>query len=155
MPGVFINLTDKDIFKSGGRAQHLVRIPKVDEIVSSTSGGNQGAALYNNVSMQLGETMQFFLTFDDVIKFIHFGKALGSVTVEGTIFCDCQNNLPKLKQLAKAITALRGKEQTILLGEGGIISMTAVMTSVQLSIVGDPSTMANFVFNFAVVDHLL
>lgn len=152
MPGVFINLSDKDVFKNGGKAQHLVKIPEVDKIVEAGSGG---AALYNNVSMQLGETMQFFLTFDDVIKFIHFGKALGSVTVEGTIFCDCKNDLPRLKKLAKAITALRGKEKKILLGEGGVITMTAVMTSVQLNIVGDPSTMANFVFNFAVVDHLL
>jgi hypothetical protein len=154
MPGVFIRLSDNDLFKSGGSAQHLVKIPEVDKIVSATSGGNEGAAIYNSVSMQLNETMQFFLTFDDVIKFIHFGKALGSLTVEGTIFCDCKSDLPKLKKMADAITKLRGKEQRIVLG-GGAITMTAVMTSVGLSIVGDPDTIGNFVFNFAVVDHLL
>jgi hypothetical protein len=153
MPGVYMKLSKTDVFKNGGNAQHLIKIPEVDKIVEGTSG--LGAALYNNVSMQIGETLQYFLTFDDVIKFIHFGKALGSLTVEGTMFCDCDNDLPRVKKMSAAITELRGKEQTVHIGKGGIITLTAIMSSVQLSIIGDPATMGNFVFNFAVIDHNL
>lgn len=157
MAGVYYNMKNTDVFKSGGNADHLVKIDKVDEIVKSDrsqAGADQtkGAAVYNSVTMQLGETLQFFLTFDDVIKYIHFGKALGSVTVEGTIFSDCNSDLPRIDKLKEAFTALRGKQMKVNIGS---IVLTCVMSTMQFTVLAEPDTMGDFTFNFAVIDHQL
>jgi hypothetical protein len=157
MAGVYIKMQNDDMFKSGGNADHLVKIEKVDEIVKSNrsqanADATQGAAVYNSVTMQLGETLQFFLTFDDVIKYIHFGKALGSVTVEGTIFPNCQLDLPRIDKLKTAFTELRGKQMKVNIGS---IVLTCVMTTMQFTVVPEPNTMGDFTFNFAVIDHQL
>jgi hypothetical protein len=141
-------MQDKDLFKSGvGGASSLVHIPSVEDIV-----GSAGLAMYDSVSVQLNETIQYFLTFDDVVKYIHFGKGLGSVQVEGTMFSDCKGTLPGLSKFQKAIGALRGKAVDLVIGT---ISMTAVMASVNMQLVGDPDTTAKFVFSFTVVNHQL
>ena len=147
MAASFVTLSQQDLFASGGNATSLIKIPKVDDVV-----GKKGLAIYNTVTVQLNETIQYFLTFDDVIKFIHFGKGLGSIAVEGVLYSDCDGNLPGMTKLKGAISALRGKEQEITVGP---LTVTAVMTSVQLSITSEPDTMAPFVFNFSVVNHHL
>lgn len=153
MSGVYINLLDTDLFKTGGNADHLIKIEEVDNIVKEErADGVTAAAVYNAISTQLNETIQFFLTFDDVIKYIHFGKALGSLQVEGTIFCDCTSDLPRLDKLKKAFTELRGKQIEVNIKN---IVLNCVMTSMQFIVVPDPNTMANFTFNFAIIDHQL
>ena len=148
MPATFFVLGKNDIFKQGsGAGQALITIPEVDRIIQQS-----GLAIYNNVSLQLGETIQYFLTFDDVIKFIHFGKGLGTLAVDGLMFVDCSGNLPGLGKYKAAISALRGKEQKINIG--GIV-VTAVMTSTQITIMSEPDTMAQFAFTFSVVNHNL
>jgi hypothetical protein len=147
MSATFVTLTQEDLFKSGGSATSLISIPQVDSIV-----GKSGLAIYNTVTMQLNETIQYFLTFDDVIKFIHFGKGLGSIAAEGILYSDCDGNLPGMGKLKGAISGLRGKEQEVTIGP---ITVTAIMTSVQLSITSEPDTMAPFVFNFSIVNHHL
>jgi len=148
MPAAFFTLGSNDLFQqSSGYGQSLISIPEVDNII-----GSNGLAIYNNVGLQLSETIQYFLTFDDVIKFIHFGKGVGTLTAEGTLFSDCYGNIPGISKFRSAISALRGKEQKIDIG--GIV-VTAVMTASQVNIVGDPDTMAQFSFNFSVVNHSL
>jgi len=147
MAATFIALSKDDVFKSGGTADHLVKIPEVDNIV-----GTSGLALYTEVSMQISETIQYFLTFDDVIKFIHFGKGLGTIAVQGIMFSDCSGDLPGLPKFSAAISALRGKEQDITIGD---IGLTAIMTSAQVNLTGEPDTMGQFVFNFSIVNHQL
>ena len=148
MPAAFFSLTRNDVFKQGvGGAQSLISVPNVDDIVQQ-----EGLAIYNSVSLQLGETIQYFLTFDDVIKFIHFGKGVGTLTVEGLILMGCNGQMPGLKKIKSAISALRGKPQKI--DVGGIVA-AAVMTSVQINLTSEPDTMAQFVFTFSVVNHLL
>jgi hypothetical protein len=114
--------------------------------------GNAGLAIYDTVSYQLNETIQYFLTFDDVVKFIHFGKGVGSLVANGLMFSDCDGEIIGLKKFEKAITDLRGKEQKITIGSA---EFTAIMTSVQITITSDPDTMAHFTFNFSIVDHSL
>ena len=147
MPAAFISSTNGDLFKSGGSGSHLVSIPHIDEIV-----GPGGLALYDNVSIQIGETIQYFLTFDDVIKYIHFGKGVGAVTVEGTMYSDCSGDVPGAYGFAAAIGAIRGKAQYLSVGAA---TVTAILTNSQLTITSQPDTMAHFIFNFAVVDHAL
>ena len=147
MPATFFRLSQDDIFKSGGSADHLVVIPQVDNII-----GPGGLAVYDNVSVQLGETIQYFLTFDDIIKFIHFGKGVGAVTVEGTMYSDCDGVVPGVSGFSAAIAAIRGKPQYLTVGS---VVVTAILTNAQLTVTSQPDTMAHFVFNFAVVDHQL
>jgi len=147
MPATFFSLSSEDIFKSGGSASHLVNIPFVDDIV-----GVGGLAVYDNVSVQLGETIQYFLTFDDIIKFIHFGKVVGAVTVEGTMYSDCSGMVPGIYGFAAAIAATRGKPQYLTIGT---VTVTAILTNSQMTITSQPDTMGHFIFNYAVVDHAL
>lgn len=146
MSATFLTLGSRDLFKqNSGNGQSLISIPEVDKIV-----GQSGLALYNHVGLQIGETIQYFLTFDDVIKFIHFGKGVGAVTVEGTLYSDCSGNIPGISKFKSAITELRG--EAIKIGMGGII-VTAVMTTAQINVTGDPDTMALFSFAFSIVNH--
>ena len=147
MPATFIALSRTDIFKSGGAGQNILTVPMVDNLI-----GPDGLAIYNSVSVQVGETLQYFLTFDDVIKFIHFGKGLGNVTAEGIMYCDCNGNIPGAQRFAQVVSGLRGKTQSISVGS---VVVTATMTTSQLTMSSDPDTMAHFVFNFAVVNHLM
>jgi hypothetical protein len=147
MPAAYLTLEKNDLFKSGGSAQHLVRIPAVDDIV-----GKRGLALYNSVGVVLNETLQYFLTFDDVIKFTHFGKGLGQISVEGTLYSDCDGDIPGLKRFTKAFSQLRGKEKEI---EIGGTAFTVVVSNAQTTIVNEPDTMAHFLFNFSIVNHQL
>jgi hypothetical protein len=146
MPAAFFSLGANDVFKQNiGNGQALVTIPEVDKIVE-----RDGLAIYNNVSLQLSETIQYFLSFDDVIKFIHFGKGVGALVVDGTLFGDCYGNIPGLNKFRAAVTELRGEEQIVTIG--GMV-VTAIMTQAQVSLVGDPDTMAQFNFTFSIVDH--
>ena len=147
MAAAFVNLEKDDVFKSGGSADHLVKIPQVDNIV-----GQSGLAIYTEVSVQIGETIQYFLTFDDVIKFIHFGKGLGTVNVAGIMFSKCDGDIPGLNKFSGAVSGLRGKEQTISIGS---MTLTVILNSAQISVISEPDTMAQFVFNFSIVNHTM
>ena len=81
MAAIFMNLSKSDFFHSGGSANPIF-IPRVEDLVSD----HGFLALYTQVSVQLPETIQYFLTFDDVIKVIHFGKGVGSIVAEGIMY---------------------------------------------------------------------
>lgn len=146
MPAIFHKLTHSDLYKSGGNGSEI-EIPSVDDIIEPDA-----IAMYDSVSTQLGETCQFFLAFDDVIKFIHFGKALGNIQVEGTMYCDCKYSIPAFRKYKDAFTALRGKP--IDISVYGIV-MKAVMVNSSVTVIGDPDMIAKFSFQFAVVNHQL
>jgi hypothetical protein len=146
MGAVFVALKGGDVFKSTA-GSHLIKVPKIDNIL-----GKSGLAIYTQVGVQLAETLQYFLTFDDVIKFIHFGKGLGNITAEGILFSDCAGDIPGLPQFFQAFSALRGKKETITVGD---TAFTVVISSASITAVGEPDTMAYFQAVFSVVDHQL
>jgi hypothetical protein len=145
MPAAFVTLTRSDIFRSGGAVSHLISIPKIDSII-----GQEGLGIYNSASVQLAETLQYFLTFDDVIKFIHFGRGLGSINIDGTLFCNDTGTIPGAAKFIQAITALRGQPQDFSFGP---LVLTGILTNIQYTIVSEPDTMVHFVVNFAIVNH--
>lgn len=148
MPASLISSAGGDIFNSGGGGgSAMISIPGVDGIVS---GG--GLAVYDSVSMQINDTIQYFLTFDDAIKFIFFGKGVGTVTAEGTMYCTCEGAIPALGKWASAVGTCRGKPTTATIGGAGA---TIVLTSAQVNVMSEPDTMAKFIFTFAVIDHQL
>jgi hypothetical protein len=143
--GAFFSTVGKDVFKSVPGVSHLIKIPRIDDIL-----GQSGMAIYTQVSVQLGETLQYFLTFDDVIKFIHFGKGLGSITAEGILFSKRDGDLPGLPKYFQAFGSLRGKKETITIGSE---AFTVVITNANVSLTGEPDTMAYFQAVFSIVDH--
>jgi hypothetical protein len=147
MAASFLALSRTDMFYSGGAATYLLGIPAVDALLS-----NVGLALYDSVTLQIGETIQYFLTFDDVIKYIHFGKGVGTITVEGTMFSDCDGYLPGFAIFNNGVSALRGKTQVVSLGGR---AFTVIMTNAAINVVGEPLTSAKFTFTFSIVNHSL
>jgi hypothetical protein len=145
MPAKFINLVTTDLFQSGGKAPPNLSIPAVDSIVQPNV-----IAMYDSIGVQFGETCQFFLAFDDVIKFIHFGKALGSVQVEGTMYANCDYELPAFSKYKEAFSKLRGLPIDIQVYD---VTMKAVMVTSAITVIGDPDTLAKFSFQFSVVNH--
>jgi hypothetical protein len=146
MPATFFKLSKTDLYKTGGNGSEIT-IPSVDDIIKPDA-----IAMYDSVGSNLGETCQFFLAFDDVIKFIHFGKSLGNIQVEGTMYCDCDYTLPAFRKYKEAFSQLRGIPIDISIY--GIV-MKAVMVNSSVTVIGDPDTLAKFSFQFAVVDHQL
>jgi len=148
MAAVLVNVGGNDIFKrEAGDASHLIKIPKVDDVI-----GQAGLAIYTDVTLQLGETIQYFLTFDDVIKFIHFGKGVGNVVANGILFSDCKSNIVGLPKILGAIRGLRGEETQVLIGSE---TFTSILSSASINITGEPDTMANFQVVFSIVNHNL
>jgi len=147
MGAVFVNLKGGDVFKNVPGVSHLIKVPKIDDIL-----GESGLAMYTQVTVQLGETLQYFLTFDDVIKFIHFGKGLGNITAEGILFSKCSGDIPGLPKFFQAFGGLRGKKETITVGG---TAFTVVISSASVSTIGEPDTMAHFQAVFSIVDHQL
>jgi hypothetical protein len=148
MAASFYTASGNDLFlNQAGGATSLISIPAMDGIIGET-----GLAVYNEVSVQLGETLQYFLTFDDVIKFIHFGKGLGNILVNGSLFSDCSDNMPGLQPYFGAFSEMRGEVTTITIGGR---AFTVVVSNANLTIVSEPTTMAQFQFAFSVVNHNL
>jgi hypothetical protein len=148
MAATFYTSEGGDLFKGRtGGADTLVQIPAVNDII-----GESGLAVYSEVSVQLSETIQYFLTFDDVIKFIHFGKGLGNITVTGTLFSDCSNDMPGIKKYFSAFSELRGEVKTLTIGGQ---AFKAVVANTNLNITAEPDTMAQFQLVFSVLDHNL
>jgi hypothetical protein len=147
MAAVFVTLKGGDVFKTVAGVSHLIKVPKIDDILGKT-----GLALYTQVNVQLAETLQYFLTFDDVIKFIHFGKGLGNIVVEGMMFSKRDSDIPGIPKFFQAFSALRGKKETITIGSE---AFTVVIASANITLVGDPDTMAMFQIVFTVIDHKL
>jgi hypothetical protein len=148
MAAVFVNLGGGDIFKrKAGSGSAIVSVPALDSMMQSSM-----LAIYTEVSVQLGETIQYFLTFDDVIKYIHFGKGLGNITVGGMLFSDCSGNLPGMSSFFSSFSSLRGVKTDITLGGK---AFTCVVTAANLTITGEPDTTAMFQLVFSVVNHTL
>jgi hypothetical protein len=141
MPASFVN-GGFDLFRYSGGAS-ICSLSPLD--------GLNGAALsmYDSFTVQVGETTQFFLCFDDIIRYIHFGKALGTVQVDGTCYCDCSGDVPGAHKIAGAIQSMRGKAVTAVLGS---MTVTAVLTSGQATALADPDTMVKFSVTLAVID---
>lgn len=144
MPASYIDAAG-GMFGKGGGAQGMVSIPAVDNIV-----GGSNLAVYDSVSVQINDTIQFFLTFDDVVKYVFFGKGIGSVVAEGTMYSTCGGGIPALRSCAAAVGSLRGRKVSVSIGG---FAVSAIFTSAQVSVISEPDVMGKFVFNLAAIDH--
>ena len=145
MPAMYYSFASgKDVFVKS-LMSNPIRIDFLDAIV-----GQSGLAIYTEVSAQLNETIQFFLTFDDIVKYFHFGKGLGNITIAGIIFMNCSGEMPGITQFFSQLGQNRGQLLTISIGATWF---QGVISSATIDVVGDPDTMANFSITLAMTNH--
>jgi len=146
MAAVFVNFSSSktDLFKFGGSgATGLVQIAALDELINKAN-----LAIYTGVSVSINQTVQYLLTFGDIIRFINFGKGLGSITITGIIFTGCDSKFSKNANFFKTLAPLRGQALAVsMLG----YACKAVLISVNAELVAEPDTMLNFSLTFNIV----
>jgi hypothetical protein len=145
MSSILVTSTKTDLYKSGGTADHLINISGINDII-----GSAGLTIYNSISGKINETIQYFLTYDDVIKVVWFGKGVGSIVVDGTMFSDCDGDLPGISKFHKAISDLRGTVSSATIGS---LQFDVMITDATVTVVGHPDTLADFQVTLAVLNH--
>ena len=143
MAAFFYTYNNNDIFQTIASAGSIVSIDFLDNVVNADN-----YLIYSSVRVDTSEIIQYFLTFDDVIDYFHFGKGLGNVIVSGIIFADCEQNLPGVSALYDAFGGVRGKDVKVSFGA---YSCSAVVVNSSIEIVGDPTTMGNFTITLNII----
>lgn len=143
MAAFFYSYNGNDVFQTTQSAGSIVQIDFLNSVVTA-----ENFIMYTAVGVQTSEIIQYFLTFDDVIDYLHFGKGLGTVVVSGIIFSDCNENLPGVNNLYSAFGSVRGKSVKVSLGS---YSAKAVVVNSSVEVVGEPDTMAQFTITLNII----
>ena len=152
-----VNLQFLNNFMNGGGTS----ITYGNETFSSVSG----AFIINEVFFQHKDTIQYFLTFDDLITYFYFGKGLGSMTIAGSIIADCQGNWSLLNNFMAYLGSLRGKQignvnngTEILNNTGSLIiggiAFVGVLSSFSVKSSAEPNALnvVDFTLNLDIID---
>ena len=112
------------------------------------------AMIFTELGVQLNETIQYFLTFVDVIHYYYFGKGLGQITVRGVMFEQCNNgkstsSIPGFDELWRLLGTKRG--QTVNLSFR-TASFDCVLMDYSFMQVAEPENMVNFSVGLAVIN---
>ena len=153
MAAIFYNIanTDSTIFRGGLTVNNSVTIPLLTDLI-----GPDSMIVINEVTMQNRETIQYFLTFDDLVSYFYFGKGLGSVSISGSIFSDCgdndSDNFNGIDDLILAIEDNRGLTWKVIYGTS---VFTAVLSSFTLRSNANDMTMniVDFSLQMEIIDH--
>jgi|GEM_PF-4488758 len=108
--------------------------------------------IITDAKIDIRDTNQFFMSFDDVIHHHYFGKGLGGITIQGLILPDCQGNLPGVNTLFDKIGKMRGKAQVLSVGSK---TFNCVLVDSTLTFASEPLTNVIFQLNFAMINHNL
>jgi len=136
-----------EIFKGGIQVITAVKIPFLDNLLTP---GN--LAIITELSMQNSETVQFFMTFDDVISWFYFGKGLGQMSIRGLLLTN-EGGTPGLPILLRDVMkSTRGKSVQVSIGN---TVFRSVMTSFTLNMTQDPSPVVEFTLGLNIVGHTL
>lgn len=105
------------------------------------------------IGVTLSDTVQFFLTFDDLIHYYWFGKGVGNITCQGLLFLNCDSgDMPGVEALLTAVGEKRGQEVQCSFNA---FAFTGVLLDCNITMISEPETMASFTANFAMIDHTL
>ena len=121
---------------------------RVQSLQGLENAGNVTIITDSQINMR--DTNQFFMSFDDKIHHYHFGKGLGTISVQGLILPNCKGELAGVKALFQKIGKMRGKTETISVGSH---TFTGVLVDSTVTFSGEPMTNAVFQINFAMIDH--
>lgn len=140
------------IFKGGINVTENVTIGFLADLI-----GRRGMMIINEVAWQNRDTIQYFLTFDDLISYFYFGKGLGQVTITGSIFHDCENgnNWSGLDGLTRKLGEIRGTKLDNV--RFGSVAFEAVMSSFTLRASADPQSIhsVDFVVQLDIISSTL
>lgn len=143
MAAIFVTTEGGDIFKTARTDSPIIKVDFLDSVI-----GKGNLAIYTNIGFQLNETQQFFLTFDDIIRFINFGRGLGNIVVNGEIFADCHYSMPGVDALLSAFGNKRGSTCMVSVGS---TTFTCVVSSANCSLSAEPDTTFNFSIGLTVI----
>lgn len=144
MAAIFLNY-QKDLFISNVNFTIPYNCAQLSQLDS-------GLSLVTNVGVQTSENIQYFMGFDDLITYLHFGKSVGAMVIDGMLFSDCRGGISGIGPFYNAVGGLRGSRVTLSLGG---FSFTGVITNTNVSVMASPDTMASFSIHMAMIDHTL
>ena len=133
-----------DVFLNGISVSNPVSIEPAFSVGGSPT-------IITDIGIETNETMQFFMSFDDIIHYMHFGKGMGNLVVSGVAFMDCGGSLTGLSRFYSYAGPKRG--EVIKVSVVPNIWFKGPLVSTSSSITGDPETMANFTMRIAITEH--
>jgi hypothetical protein len=83
----------------------------------------------NEVNLHHNDTIQYFLTFDDLIDYFYFGKGLGVMTINGMVFSNCYGEWTSINLLLQRLGSIRGSTQALQFGG---VSFSGVLSAFSL-----------------------
>ena len=138
---------NRELFKGGINVLTAVKIPFLEKLLTPAN-----LAIVSELSIRNSETIQFFMTFDDVISWFYFGKGMGQMSIRGLLLTNAGGTpgLPVLLQ--DVMRNARGNAVQVSLGTA---VFRCVMTSFDLSMTQDPSPVVEFTLGLNIVGHNL
>ena len=147
MAAIFYSYGNNSIFSKVGSSTAPVTLDVFGSLVNSGS-----LCIITQFGINTTETIQYFQTFDDLIHYYWFGKGLGSMSISGMLFMDCNGAMPGINNLLTAVGQKRGQEVTCVMGG---ISFVGILQECNITMVSEPETMATFNITMSMVDHTL
>ena len=129
--------SNNDIFLNSIKYGNPVGISFLPDLVSAAN-----LSIITHVGIQTTETIQYFLTFDDAIRFFFFGRGLGNLVVQGVCFSDNSGIIPGLSNVGQALSNNRGKAVSVSLS--GVGGFSGVISATSFDISAEPDTTATF-----------
>ena len=147
-----IQNTDSSIFKGGLSINNAVHVPFLESMIN-----NLDMLIVTEVTIQNRDTVQYFLTFNDLITYFYFGKGLGTMTINGSIFSQCGDwgttNFLGVDTLMESIgNNFRGKKVKILFGNTGFWAVLSAFTF-RASAEEHSLNTVDFNLQFEIIDH--
>lgn len=147
MAAIFYSASGKDVFRGDINYSCPISVGFLAGLEN-----NNVLTLITEVSIQTSETIQYLLSFDDLINYMNFGKGVGQINITGILFSDCNGNMPGASNLYNQIGAIRGNPASVSIG--GYV-FTGVISSSSLTTTSEPDTMAQFTVSLAMISHTL
>lgn len=149
MAAVFVDISPgRSLFKGDVSVVSAVGIDFMNGFV-----GPDTMAIITSVSTNNTETIQYFLSFDDVINYFYFGKGLGSLTISGLIFSDCYGRMGGVDSLYfDAIGKARGKVVSVSIGRA---VFRCVIQNFTTEVQVQDTYLTAFSINLSIIDHNL
>lgn len=148
MAAIYYTSSTKDVFKNGIDFKAPINISILSDVFQTPDN----LALVTSVALQSTEVIQFFLTFDDVINYLFFGKGLGSLTISGILFCDCSGNIPGLGTFMTSYGKSRG--QPVQMSIGSVV-FEGIISNLACTLIAEPDTMMEFTLQVSLIKNSL
>jgi len=142
---LYTNQNKKDIF--------LSNVTFNSPVATAFDGMTNELGLVTSVGMQIQESIQYFLTFDDIINYLHLGKGVGNISIEGIAYPNCAYTFPALRTFFSIVSANRGQiMKTSFIGGGAFSGPLIAASSVAQ---GGDGTIVSFAAQIAITSHSL